>query len=569
MLLQLLAVTLLLHCACVHVHGAAPKVDVQRPQYHFLPPDNYMNDPNGLMYFNGIYHMFYQYNNDTDASGPKSWGHAVSKDMVYWRHLPLALVSDQPYDIGGVWSGSTTIVDGVPTIFYTGIDKDGYGIGESQNIAVPADLSDPYLVEWIKSPNNPIMTDLPPITPYSGFRDPSTGWQSEGSWYMIVGSGNPGIQGVSLLYTSSDYQNWTYVHELFTAPIAHFQGDMFECSDFFQLNGVWVFKASIMQQGDMWVTGDWDNIAQVFTPYYNVEGRYDFGEYYSSKSFLDAKEDRRIVFGFIQEDDVQSNIDKRGWAGLQSLPRQVTLNSDNTLSLTPIDDLQKLRTTHYSVQNQQVTDGKMVPLSFSGMQLEIEMDVVSAAPDASFGLRVRASATGHEFTDIIISPSVVQYNADCPGNDFAGHTMSSTDYHECETLCNQNTRCYAWTFTAADDVEQYGSCLLKNWANDFVTGNRSLVSGAKSFVTVNRVNSSLTVPVDYQWTQVMPLSTAGNKLQVFIDHSVIEIYANGGRAVLTSRVYPSLADSQGVLLFSNGGTVIVNVDAWSLASIWS
>ncbi|CBI14850.3 unnamed protein product, partial [Vitis vinifera] len=124
----------------------------QRTGYHFQPEKNWMNDPNGPMFYGGWYHFFYQYNPDAAVWGNIVWGHAVSKDLIEWLHLPLAMVADQWYDTNGVWTGSATLLsDGQVIMLYTGATNESVQV---QNLAYPADLSDPLLVDWVKYPVN-------------------------------------------------------------------------------------------------------------------------------------------------------------------------------------------------------------------------------------------------------------------------------------------------------------------------------------------------------------------------------------------------------------------------------
>nr|PNR48609.1 hypothetical protein PHYPA_013086 [Physcomitrium patens] len=129
--------------------------NLRRTSFHFQPEKNWMNDPNGPMYYRGYYHFFYQYNPNAAVWGGIVWGHAVSTDLIHWLYLDIALVPDQWYDIQGVWSGSVTVrEDGVPIILYTGSSLSNE---QTQNIAYPQDPSDPLLRKWVKDPENPIL----------------------------------------------------------------------------------------------------------------------------------------------------------------------------------------------------------------------------------------------------------------------------------------------------------------------------------------------------------------------------------------------------------------------------
>eukprot|EP00882_Tetradesmus_deserticola_P027882 GHRQ01031021.1.p1 GENE.GHRQ01031021.1~~GHRQ01031021.1.p1 ORF type:complete len:289 (+),score=47.53 GHRQ01031021.1:214-1080(+) len=135
-----------------------------RPGYHITVPYGWLNDPHGLFQRNGTTHMFFQYNPRALAWGAPFWGHVVSQDLVHWTWLPPALLPDQPYDRGGVWSGSATIDnEGVPVLTYTaaGSSVPEYGnFFQQQAAAVPEDLSDPLLKRWRKLASNPFLTQV-------------------------------------------------------------------------------------------------------------------------------------------------------------------------------------------------------------------------------------------------------------------------------------------------------------------------------------------------------------------------------------------------------------------------
>ncbi|XP_057459159.1 beta-fructofuranosidase, cell wall isozyme-like [Lotus japonicus] len=202
-----------------------------RPSFHFQPSKNWMNDPNGPMIYKGLYHMFYQHNPKAAIWSNNSivWGHSVSLDLINWFPLQPALTPTQPYDINGCWSGSTTLLHGAkPVILYTG---NNYNEDQTQNLAIPKNVSDPFLREWVKSPKNPVMrpTRGNKINGTS-FRDPTTAWLGhDGFWRVIVGS-QIGNNGIALLYLSKDFVNWVEAkHALHSAK----KTGMWECPDFY------------------------------------------------------------------------------------------------------------------------------------------------------------------------------------------------------------------------------------------------------------------------------------------------------------------------------------------------
>jgi beta-fructofuranosidase len=165
--------------------------DPQRPIYHFLPPSNWMNDPNGLSQWDGQYHLFYQYNPLAARWGVIHWGHAVSADLVHWADLPIAL-SPTPGgpDADGCWSGCIVNNGGVPTMLYTGLR----GTAQRPCLATSAD----GLLTWHKYPGNPVIAEPPADVDVLDFRDHCI-WQEDGDWYQVIGGKIDGVGGAALL----------------------------------------------------------------------------------------------------------------------------------------------------------------------------------------------------------------------------------------------------------------------------------------------------------------------------------------------------------------------------------
>jgi len=154
--------------------------DRNRPQYHFLPPSNWMNDPNGPIFWRGKSHVFYQYNPNGAFSGSKHWGHAVTQDLVHWKNLPVALApTPGGPDKDGVYTGCAVIDQGTPTMIFTGVRP------EVQMIATS---NDPEMAAWTKYAGNPVIPAPPSGLEVTGFRDPCV-WKEDDGWYMAVGSG--------------------------------------------------------------------------------------------------------------------------------------------------------------------------------------------------------------------------------------------------------------------------------------------------------------------------------------------------------------------------------------------
>ncbi len=187
--------------------------DPLRPQFHLLPKANWMNDPCAPRFFRGQYHMFFQYNPGAAVWGDMHWAHAVSPDLIHWKHMPVAL-SPTPgsYDAFGCFTGSVLPGAEVPTILYTGVTQSspetirGEGLREVQCLATS---TDPDLRTW-KKLDKPVLEGPPPGLQVTGFRDPCP-WKDGDTWYLGVGSGFTKVGGAVLLYTSPDGRNWTYL----------------------------------------------------------------------------------------------------------------------------------------------------------------------------------------------------------------------------------------------------------------------------------------------------------------------------------------------------------------------
>lgn len=174
----------------------------KKPKHHFSTKKGWINDPNGLVYFDGYYHIFYQHAPDYEVpwKQPMHWGHARTKDFLVWEELPVALTPSRPYDGGGCWSGTAIVKDGLLFLFYA-------AICEVSTIAVAVSSDG---VNFEKYEKNPVI-DHYPTDGGPDFRDPAV-CKIDGQYYCIVASGNPEAKaGRLLLYKSEDLFDWTYL----------------------------------------------------------------------------------------------------------------------------------------------------------------------------------------------------------------------------------------------------------------------------------------------------------------------------------------------------------------------
>ena len=357
--------------------------DPLRPQYHLLPAHNWMNDPNGPIFFRGRYHMFHQYNPQGAIWGNMNWAHATSPDMIHWRHEPIALspTPDGP-DQDGVFSGSAVLDNGTPAVIYTAVAppvsgaeatlRDGvHTWRETQCLAF---AQDDDLRTWKKVPQ-PVIASPPQGLQVTGFRDPAL-WREGESWMLILGSGVRGKGGMILLYTSSDLHHWTYLHPLIEGAPAHADqvnpvdsGEMWECPDFFPLGNKHVLLISTMGKV-RWKVGTYAD--RKFNA--EKEGVVDWGAYYAAKSMLD-RDGKRILWGWIPEKR-PADLVAAGWAGVMSLPRVLSVNSQNELSSDIAEAANNIRSTHTSIPDTELSSPnrkKLDALRIHNLSAEIKL----------------------------------------------------------------------------------------------------------------------------------------------------------------------------------------------------
>lgn len=314
-----------------------------RPNYHFSSPQGWINDPNGLIFFNGWYHLFYQHNPDHLVWASMYWGHAVSKDLLHWMDLPIAMKPDMAYDEcdeGGCFSGSAVVHDNKLYVFYTGSVVHGEIVTQTQNLAISEDG-----VNFTKYNGNPIIA-APPSGANSNFRDPKV-FREGDMWYMVVGGcmgdDYPSAAGRVFLYRSEDLFNWHYFSTIYACD--NEKASMLECPDFFPLNGKWVLTTSPISKTEncpaICVIGEMDFSTGCFTP--EKEQPLDYGGYwYAPQSFLDA-DGRRIqiawqnTWQFLPWFNDWGPTEQENWRGAMSVPHVLTLDQNNNLCSAPIN----------------------------------------------------------------------------------------------------------------------------------------------------------------------------------------------------------------------------------------
>ncbi|XP_060176664.1 beta-fructofuranosidase, insoluble isoenzyme 1-like [Lycium barbarum] len=506
------------------------------------------------MYYNGVYHLFYQYNTNGVVWGNIVWAHSVSRDLVNWINLEHAIYPSKVFDKYGTWSGSTTILPGnKPIILYTGIVDDKQT--QVQNYAIPANLSDPYLREWIKPDDNPLVVADESINK-TKFRDPTTAWLGlDGRWRMVVGSLRK-HRGLALLYRSKDFMKWTKAqHPLHTSA----NTGNWECLDFFPVsmnytdgldpsfdgdNIKHVLKVSLdVTRYDYYTIGTYNTKKDRYFPDETlVDGwkglRLDYGNFYASKTFYDPSKNRRILWGWANESDaVPDDAIKKGWSGIQAIPRKMWLDpSGKNLVQWPVEELETLRKQKVELRIHKLDKGENVEVKgITAAQADVEVTF-------SFSSLENAEEFDPSWDDLYAQDVCAIRGSTVQGGlgPFGLLTLSSENLEE-------YTPVFFRVFKAQD---KYKVLMCSDASRSTVRDNKKMYKPSfAGYVNVDLSDKKLS-------------------LRSLVDHSVVESFGAGGKTCITSRVYPGLAiDDEAHLFAFNNGTEIVTIDtldAWSM-----
>jgi beta-fructofuranosidase len=389
--------------------------DWQRPTYHFMPRANWMNDPNGLIQWQGKYHLFYQYNPHGAFHGTIHWGHAMSADLVSWEHLPVALApTPNSPDQDGIYSGCAVDVEGVASILYTGVE----GRAQLPCLATSVDAN---LENWTKYPGNPVIEAPPAEFETTIFRDHSV-WKDDNAWYQAIGSGIEGVGGNAMVYRSADFQRWEFVGPLVAQEFVP-QGEAanatgWECPDFFALGDRHVLIVSMWAKGAInvsYLVGSYRD--HQFVP--ELQGLVDPGTtFYAPQSFTDDS-GRRIMFGWLREArSVEAQIEA-GWSGVMSLPRELSILADGSLGTAPAREVTRLRGAHASFNGSDLSQGHDLDLGGnSGHAAEIRIELRSPITGAVTTEVLRA-ADGRETTRITFDAATNELTVDTRDSSLA------------------------------------------------------------------------------------------------------------------------------------------------------
>ncbi|XP_063362902.1 sucrose-6-phosphate hydrolase-like [Cydia amplana] len=328
-------------------------LDRYYPRYHFAPPYGWMNDPNGFSIFNNEIHLFYQYNPYTSYdTGIAHWGHAISKDYFHWQHQPIAMYPDEWYDATGVFSGSALIENETMYLFFTGNVKYPGETPDHINRQALAMSTDG--VTFTKYVNNPIIngsTSMPDL------RDPKV-WEHEGTYYMVLGNSLNDTYGRVLLYSSNDKISWDNVSVL--AESNGTLGYMYECPDFFEVDGKYVLLFSpqgIEPSGDKYhnlyqtgyIIGDFDYSTHTFTPtseFVELDHGHDF---YATQTIIDNF-GRRIVIAWFDMWEQNYPEASDGFTGIMTIPRELRILNGNLVQI-PVGEISDIKGKQVSAIN--------------------------------------------------------------------------------------------------------------------------------------------------------------------------------------------------------------------------
>ncbi len=350
-----------------------------RPRAHFTPAKNWINDPNGLLYYKGKYHLFYQHNPSGILWGNMSWGHSVSTDLHQWEHLPVAIGCT---DTTGIFSGSAVVdftnssgfgtIDNPPLVaIYTVHQNDESN--QSQHIAYSVDEG----LTWTKYAGNPVL-DLG----MKDFRDPKVSWnESNQSWLMTIAK--PHEYKIAF-FTSKDLKNWEHLSDF--GPLGA-TGGIWECPDLFPLQTPhgeekWVLLVSLNPggiaggSGTQYFIGDWDG--ETFSTEQSDTKWIDYGrDNYAGVTFFNAPDNRKIFLAWMSNWDYAAKLPSPIWRGSMTTPRELTLIENNVqlqLSALPIKELKDVTDKSFAIDS---SEDCTITISEKDCALVINFDSVT------------------------------------------------------------------------------------------------------------------------------------------------------------------------------------------------
>ncbi|WP_052144536.1 glycoside hydrolase family 32 protein [Halalkalibacter okhensis] len=364
-----------------------------RPQFHFSPKENWMNDPNGLVYYKGEYHLFYQYHPDSTIWGPMHWGHAVSKDLIHWEELPIALYPDE---LGQIFSGSAVVdkdntsglrtseEEDVIVAIFTHHGEDN----EKQSIAYSNDRGR----SWTKYKENPVIAN-PGI---KDFRDPKVFWHNEtNKWVMSLACGDE-IQ----FYRSPNLIEWEFLSSFGKKYGAH--GGVWECPDLIEMEvkgeneKKWVLIVSINPGGPnggsvvQYFIGDFDGKTFTCDDSNETVRWADPGrDFYAAVSWSNVE--KPVWIGWMSNWQYANEVPTSPWRSAMSVPREISLakmSEGYKLIQKPIKQLEQLRVNEPNKEtNVVVNESHSYTLPKVGSLVELDLQVKETKAE-TWGIRI-------------------------------------------------------------------------------------------------------------------------------------------------------------------------------------
>lgn len=409
-------------------------VDKERPVYHLSPAVGWMNDPNGFSVYKGEYHLFYQHYPYDTIWGAMHWGHAKTKDFITWKHLPISIAPDKPYDESGCFSGcAVEMPDGKQMIFYTGVTP--YNFSKEVPEADLPPEAEKYQnqcvaigdgVNFEKSATNPVLLSFtaPEGTYLCDFRDPKIWREEDGTYYCIISSRPASGLGDVLLYKSEDALHWEYV-SIITTNDGNY-GRMWECPDLFTIDGKDVMLVSPMEMKEqgleyhnghitMALIGTYDREHHVFKD--EARQAIDYGINFYSTQSVTTLDGRQVMIAWMAnwcEQDIR--MEGLHFYGMNTIPRELHV-VNNRLIQNPVRELELYRKNKVSYKDVVITgsDASEHELTLDGIKgrildLTLELKPEERGSYEHFDMKVAKDENHHLLLQHFPKENIVSVN---------------------------------------------------------------------------------------------------------------------------------------------------------------
>ncbi|MEC1752438.1 sucrose-6-phosphate hydrolase [Bacillus mojavensis] len=368
--------------------------DPHRQHFHIMPPVGLLNDPNGVVYWKGVYHLFFQWQPFQTGHGAKFWGHYTTCDFVSWKREEIALAPSDWFDKNGCYSGSAVVKDDRLYLFYTGNVRDQDGNRETYQCVAVSD-------DGLTFEKKGVVARLP--EGYTAhFRDPKV-WEHEGKWYMVIGAQTENMKGQAVLFTSNNLTEWTFLGPITGAGLNGLNdfGYMWECPDLFSLQGSDVLIVSpqgleadgyryqnVYQSGYFVGQLDYEKTGLMHAAFTELDQGFDF---YAPQT-LEDDQGRRILFAWMavpDQDEKCHPTKDYHWIHCMTLPRQLTLSGEKLIQ-QPLPELKAMRKNGQEVQINMYGSSGTLPVE-NPERAEILIEDIDT--ESGFEIDIRATAT--------------------------------------------------------------------------------------------------------------------------------------------------------------------------------